>query len=204
MPGPNTLPRFGVRINGAPQGPILQPKIQYRFRLLFLNLGGGGVNSVGLTLNINQCSKPKISYEPTEVHSYNSRAYFAGKHTWEAVNFTVRDNITHDAVALIDRQIQMQVDTYAQTSLAAAADYKFGMLIQSMDGGNVVVLDTWELQGCFFTNVDYGEYNYSSSESVNISATVRYDNALHYVGEFGPRLMADPGAQGISLGGVTL
>ena len=63
------------------------------------------------------------------------------------------------------------------------------MLIEALDGGNnvnlagdpAIVLDSWTLAGCFLQNVQYGENNYSTSDVVNITMQIRYDNADHEV-----------------------
>jgi len=70
----------------------------------------------------------------------------------------------------------------------AGANYKFAMRIEALDGGNnvninqgdvPVVLDEWDLAGCFLQNVQYGENNYATSDVVNITMQIRYDNADH-------------------------
>jgi hypothetical protein len=51
-----------------------------------------------------------------------------------------------------------------------------------LDGGNgtsdPTVLETWELYGCFLTNVNYNDADYSSNDAMTITVSVRYDNAL--------------------------
>jgi hypothetical protein len=41
-------------------------------------------------------------------------------------------------------------------------------------------LDTYELAGCFITNVSYGDLNYGQSDQITMSITVQYDNAEIY------------------------
>ena len=48
-------------------------------------------------------------------------------------------------------------------------------------GDTPIVLDSWTLAGCFLQNVQYGENNYSTSDVVNITMQIRYDNADHVV-----------------------
>ena len=40
------------------------------------------------------------------------------------------------------------------------------------------VLETWELYGCFLTNVDYGSLNYANNDAVQVALTIQYDNAI--------------------------
>ncbi len=75
-------------------------------------------------------------------------------------------------------QQQKQMNHFQQTSPLAGSNYKFDMKIETMDGtGSDGVIETWNLEGCFLEQVNYGEFNYANSEVVNIQMTVRYDNA---------------------------
>jgi hypothetical protein len=69
-----------------------------------------------------------------------------------------------------------------QASAASGIDYKFTTKFEVLDGGNGVaqpnVLETWELYGCYLTNVDYGDANYGESAPMTIGMTIRYDNAV--------------------------
>ena len=56
-------------------------------------------------------------------------------------------------------------------------NYKFQMLIDTLDGGDDTVLEEWTLEGCFLSDVKYDEFDYSSSEYMTISMTIRFDNA---------------------------
>jgi hypothetical protein len=51
-----------------------------------------------------------------------------------------------------------------------------------LDGGNGTqtpqVLETWELYGCYIQSANYNEVAYNSSEPVQITLTIRFDNAL--------------------------
>ena len=55
------------------------------------------------------------------------------------------------------------------------------------------VLETWEMYGCFIQSANYNQVAYNSSEPVNITLTLRFDNALQKpdgvgVGSVVPRL----------------
>lgn len=172
-----TLSKFGVPLGGGDgRGGLAQLKYKYRFRVRVINFGpiAGGLD---LTQQVQSVSKPKLSHEAVEVHSYNSKAYYAGKHTWEEVNLVVKDDATNSASRLVGHQMQKQLNHHEQTAFAAGINYKFVMLIETMDGGNDNVLETWTLEGCFLSNVDYMDLDYGDSQFQTISMTVRYDNA---------------------------
>ena len=69
-----------------------------------------------------------------------------------------------------------------QASAAAGQDYKFETNIQILDGGNgayaPVVLEEWQLYGCFLKSANYQTLNYATSEAVTIQLAMRYDNAV--------------------------
>ena len=174
-----TLDKFGISVTGSQgQGPLLQPRVKYRFRVLFLGFGGAGNSAPALTLNTNKCGLPKLSHEKVEVHSYNSRAYFAGRHEWEEIELDVRDTVDNSVTKAVGSQMQMQLDHYNQTGYRAGQDYKFTTMIQMLDGGHDTANVSWTLEGCFLTKVDYGDVDYSASEAMNIGLSIRYDNAI--------------------------
>jgi hypothetical protein len=69
-----------------------------------------------------------------------------------------------------------------QASAAAGIDYKFTTRCEVLDGGNgtstPVVLETWEIYGCYLKGVNYNDLNYGTSEAVTITMTMAFDNAL--------------------------
>jgi hypothetical protein len=117
------------------------------------------------------------------MHRYNSTAYVAGKHTFEPISLTVEDDITGLASGAIQGQLETQQrliggdlpgEWLAQA--ATGSDYKFGTILEALDGGEGVV-ERWKLEGCFIASVDYGDMDYSDSTAATISLQLRYDHA---------------------------
>lgn len=172
-----TLSKFGVPLGGgAGRGGLTQLKYKYRYRVRVINFGpiAGGLE---LTQQVQSVTKPKLTHEAVPVHSYNSTAYYAGKHTWEEVTLVVKDDATNAVSRLVGHQMQKQLNHFEQTAFASGINYKFVMLVETMDGGNDNVLESWTLEGCFLGNVDYGDLDYGVSDFQTISMTIRYDNA---------------------------
>jgi hypothetical protein len=66
-------------------------------------------------------------------------------------------------------------------SFHAYAAYAIGNIFQcwTEDGAHEPnVLETWEVYGCYLSNVNYGDLNYGSSEPVTVAMTLRFDNAV--------------------------
>lgn len=165
---------------GNNQG-LLMPKLQYRFRLLFLNFGGE-TEGFELTKQVIDCSRPNVSFAKISLPVYNSTVYMAGKHTWQTMSINIRDDAAGNVSRLVGYQLQKQLDFYEQASAASGQDYKFELNLQILDGGNgsivPTVLETWELYGCYLEGVNYNTVNYGTSEDVRIALTVQFDNAV--------------------------
>jgi hypothetical protein len=166
---------------GGNQG-MLMPKLQYRFRVNFLNFGVDAVNGLQLTKQVIDCSRPNLTFTEITIPVYNSTLYLAGKHSWAPFTVNVRDDATGSVSKAVGQQLQKQLDFVEQASAATGQDYKFQVNLEILDGGNgasvPAVLETWELYGCFLQVANYNALNYATNEVVTIAMTIRFDNAV--------------------------
>jgi hypothetical protein len=160
---------------------LLMPKLKYRFRVMFENFGVQTPRTE-LTKQVIDFTRPSVTFDEIPIEIYNSRLYVAGKHTWEPLTVNLRDDASGQVSRLVGEQLQKQLDFMEQASAASGIDYKFVTKCEILDGGNGLstptVLETWEIYGCFLTNVNYQDLNYGSSEAVTISMSIRFDNAV--------------------------
>lgn len=190
-----TINDFGIP--GVGSG-ILHPKHKNRWRVTFANMGGGA-DSQPVSMQAVTATRPKLSFEEMELHRYNSRAWVAGKHSWEPMALTIEDDITSTASTVIQAQLQKQqwlIGAEGQW-LAAAGEgslYKFVTYLDMMDGNDQVV-EKWTVEGCFIQAADYGDLDYSASDKVNIALTIRFDHARQTLGGYTQ-------GQGIATGGA--
>ena len=165
---------------GGNQG-LLMPKLQFRFRVNFLNFGTGGA-TLEMTKQVIDCSRPQVQFQEITLPIYNSTMYLAGKAQWQTMSINIRDDASGSVSKLVGQQLQKQMDFVEQASAATGQDYKFETNIEILDGGNgtaaPVVLETWELYGCFVQTANYNTLNYGTNEVVTISLTLRFDNAI--------------------------
>jgi len=173
------LSKFNVP--GGTQGVLVQPKLSYRFRVLLNNFGNG--DTLELTSQVVSVSRPNLTHDDITIDVYNSRIFLAGKHTWDPLTITVKDDVTGKVAQAIASQLQKQVDHTNQASATSGFGYKFGIVITNLDGGNGTEqpLDSWEVVGAYIQNVQYGENNYSTSDPLNITLAIKFDNANHNV-----------------------
>ena len=183
-----TVPNgFATDQSPTDQG-LLMPKLKYRFRVQLQNFGIDA-DTLELTRQVIDFTRPSVSFEEIEVPIYNSRVYLAGKHSWEALTLNVRDDASNSVARLVGQQLQKQLDFFEQASAASGIDYKFKTVCEILDGGNgaiaPVVLETWEILGCYLSAANYNDLNYGTSEAVTIALTIRFDNAIQTSGGIG-------------------
>jgi len=180
----SSLTRFTVPLGGdqsaSTQG-LLMPKLKFRFRVSFENFGVSNPKTE-LTKQVMTFARPQLTFDPVEIPVYNSRVYIAGRPTWNAVTTSLRDDAGGNVTRLVGEQLQKQFDFMEQASASSGIDYKFITKLEMLDGanGNIepVVLETWELYGCFLTDVNYNDADYGSNDPMTITMSIRYDNAI--------------------------
>lgn len=164
-------------------GEILQPKLKNRFRVTFLGFGLDP-SSIPMTIQVITVDRPKLNFEEVTLDRYNSRAYIAGKHSFEPINMTLEDDIGGQVTRLIQQQIERQQKLIGlnganrMPTAYAGEVYKFSFVIEMLDGDDVV-LERWIVQSAYLANIDYGDLDYSSgAETVKITLQIRFDHAV--------------------------
>ena len=165
----------------SPNQGLLMPKLKYRFRVVFENFGVSTPRTE-LTKQVMDFTRPTVSFEAIDLPIYNSTIKLAGKYSWGDLTCQVRDDAGGNVSKLVGEQLQKQLDFMEQSSAASGIDYKFLTRFDVLDGGNganaPIALETWEIYGCYLSEVNYNNMDYGASEAVTISMTVRFDNAI--------------------------
>jgi len=159
---------------------LLMPKLSYRFRVIFENFGVSTPRTE-LTKQVIDFKRPTMNFDDITIPIYNSELKLAGKYHWADVTCNLRDDASGAVSRLVGEQLQKQMDFLEMASAASGIDYKFTTRFEVLDGGNgaaePVVLENWELYGCYLKSADYGQAAYNTSEPMKITMTIRYDNA---------------------------
>jgi len=183
-----SLSKFTVPLanNQSPdtQG-LLMPKLKYRFRATFVNFGVTN-GTTELTKQVQDIKRPNVNFNPITIDVYNSKIFLQGKPEWQETTVTLRDDSSGAVSKLVGEQIQKQFDFMEQASAPSGINYKFTLEFEMLDGGNGAVtpniLEAWQLDGCFLSQVDYGEMAYNSNDPALISLNIKFDNAVQTVG----------------------
>lgn len=171
------LTTLGVPDNTGNTTTIM-PKLQYRFRVTFI---GSGFSSTP-TRSVVSAARPTLTHEAITLEAYNSKIYLAGKHTWGDINIVLRDDVDSAVMKEINQQLNRQVDHANQSSARSGSGYKFTVKVETLDGASPTpgVLDTYELSGCYISQVTYGDLNYGTNDQITMTVTLKYDNAEIY------------------------
>ena len=180
----STLSKLTVPLDSnasASNQGLLMPKLAYSFRVSLENFGVSSPTTE-LTKQVMDITRPNVSFDQMTVDIYNSRVYLAGKHTWEPITITLREDVSNNVQKFLGEQLQKQLDFFEMSSAASGSDYKFVTRMEILDGGNganaPTVLETFELYGCYVESANYNTLNYAESAPVTVTLTVRYDNAI--------------------------
>ena len=160
---------------------MLMPKLKYRFRVIFENFGVSTPRTE-LTKQVMDFKRPVVTFDPIVIPIYNSELKLSGKPHWTDVTCTLRDDASGAVSKLVGEQVQKQMDFLEMASAASGIDYKFTTRFEVLDGGNgayePIALETWEIYGCYLSEVNYGDMNYGTSEPATIAMTIKFDNAI--------------------------
>jgi hypothetical protein len=169
-----------------PNQGLLMPKLKYRFRVIFENFGVSTPRTE-LTKQVMDFTRPQVDFADIDVPIYNSTIKLAGKYSWQDITCNIRDDAGGNVSRLVGEQLQKQLDFMEMASAAAGIDYKFLTRFEVLDGGNgvaePVVLENWEIYGCYLKSVNYNNMDYSESAVASISMTIRFDNANQTPGQ---------------------
>ena len=167
---------------------VLMPKLKYRFRVIFENFGAAqnAAPVTELTKQVIDFTRPTVTFAQIDLPIYNSTIKMAGKHSWGDVTCNLRDDAGANVQKLVGEQLQKQLDFMEMASASAGIDYKFITRFEVLDGGNgavqPIVLESWELYGCYLKEVNYGDANYGSSEAMTVALGITFDNANQVIG----------------------
>ena len=182
-----TLQNISVPTEGAgSNSSLLMPKLQYRFRVLLDSFGttGGPDGTREISRQVVDVTRPNVSFEQMTIDAYNSRTYLAGKHTWEPITLTLREDANNNVQKVVGQQLQKQFDFFEQSSAVSSGTYKFQTSIEVLDGGNgangAAVIDRFRLVGCYIESANYNTLAYATNEAVTTSLAIRYDNAIQF------------------------
>ena len=125
---------------------------------------------------IKTAGSPSISFEEVELNHMNVKRYVKGKATWEAVEFTMYDPVVPSAAQAVMEWVRLSHESV--TGRDGYSDfYKKDVNIKVL-GPVGDVVEQWTLKGSWIQAANFNDLDFSSSDSAEISVTLRYDYAI--------------------------
>tara|TARA_X000001382_G_scaffold109942_1_gene86302 strand:+ start:9188 stop:9676 length:489 start_codon:yes stop_codon:yes gene_type:complete len=144
-----------------------EPKLKNRY---VMNLNGLPAYLV------KTMARPSITFEEVELHHINVKRYVHGKATWEPIEITLYDPVVPSAAQGVMEWIRLHHESV--TGRDGYSDfYKKDIDFQVL-GPVGDVVEEWKLKGAFIQAANFNDLDYSSSDPVDISLTLRYDYAI--------------------------
>ena len=172
------------------QDPSLEPKRQFKF---ILSIPGGLNAPQGIKqFLIKKVKKPSWNTTETEHKFLNHSFWYPGRTQWDPIDVTVVDTVDPSANATQQIMHILEESGYSLptepgasagagwntvSKAKAIADGLGKVTIKTIDASGAIV-EEWNLNNAWVQKADFGEYSYDTEELVEVTMTLRYDNAF--------------------------
>ena len=159
---------------------VFKRKFRYTFEVQ--NICGGG--SFVPAAFVKTAARPKLAIDETEINFLNAKMFIPGKATWDAITVTYIDAVNSTNVSLFAPLWSWLASVYnfqepVELPMGSIRrDYAATGIIGMYDGCGTL-LETWQLNNLWPTEIDFGELDYSSSDEATISLTLRYSDVIY-------------------------
>ncbi len=175
---------MGIGVVGLPD-----VKFKRKFRWTFEILGFcANEKNVVPEHFVTVASRPNLSIEETEINFLNAKTWIPGKASWETISVTYLD-VAHSEQRALWNWMATVYDFTDPVGLKQGERIDWNATgVLSMWDGCGSLLETWELQRVFPTEINFGDLDYTSSDIATIELTLRYSDVKYrsYCPDFQP------------------
>ena len=144
-----------------------EPKLQNRFIMEI-----DGIPS----FMVRSANRPKIESEVVELDHINLKRKIKGKSNWTDITITLYDPIVPSGAQSVMEWIRTSHESI--TGRDGYADfYKKNIDFYAL-GPVGDKVEQWKLVGAFISNAEFGDFNWNTSDPVEITLTITYDYAI--------------------------
>ena len=144
-----------------------EPKLKNRFILDIDGLPAYVIKASG---------RPQITFEEVELRHMNVSRYVHGKGTWQPITMTLYDPIVPSASQAVMEWIRLSHESV--TGRDGYSDFYKKNITFNLVGPVGDVVEEWELVGAYIQSANFGDLDFSASEPVEITLTLKYDYAV--------------------------
>lgn len=143
-----------------------EPKRKFRW---FLQIDGIDA------FTLKTAARPQATFEETMIDFINAKRWIAGKMTWNPISVVMYDPIAPSAAQKIMDWVRLNYE-YLTGRMGYATFYKKDITLKLLDPQGTVV-ELWDLTGAWPQDINWGDLDYASSDNVEITYAIRFDNA---------------------------
>ena len=124
---------------------------------------------------LKTAARPSLTFDEVVIDYVNTKRYVAGKQTWNPIAVTTHDPIAPSAAQKVMDWIRINFEPLTGR-MGYAKYYKKNIVLKLLDPQGTVV-EYWDITGAWPQDANFGDLDYATSDNVEISFTLRYDNA---------------------------
>ena len=144
-----------------------EPKLKNRF---IMNIDG-----IPAYL-IKTANRPQITFDEVTLEHMNVTRYVKGKGRWQTLQCTLYDPIVPSAAQAVMEWIRLGHESV--TGRDGYSDFYKKDVTFHVLGPVGDVVEEWTLKGCYIQDAQFGDLDFSSSDPVEVTLTLRYDYAI--------------------------
>ena len=144
-----------------------EPKLKNRFIMQI-----DGINAY----LIKTMNRPQIDSDEVILEHMNVTRYVKGKSRWQPLEITLYDPIVPSASQQVIEWIRLHHESV--TGRDGYSDFYKKNITFNLVGPVGDIVEEWELVGAYIATANFGELDFTASEPVDITLTLRYDYAV--------------------------
>ena len=144
-----------------------EPKLKNRFIMEI-----GGIPA----FTIKTAQRPQITFEKVELEHMNITRNVKGKGKWQDMNITLYDPIVPSAAASVMEWVRLHHES--ATGRDGYQDFYKKNVNFKVLGPVGDIIEKWTLYGTYIQDAAFGDLDFSDSNPVEITLTLRYDYAI--------------------------
>ena len=125
---------------------------------------------------IKTAAKPSLNINKVVIDYMNIKRYVAGKTEWQEIEITLYHPVVPSAAQSVMEWVRLSHESV--TGRDGYSDFYKKEVTFNVLGPVGDVVEEWTLKGAFIQDATFGDLDFSSSDPVDITLTLRYDYAV--------------------------
>jgi len=125
---------------------------------------------------IKTANRPQITFEEVELNHLNIKRFVKGKGAWQTLQVTLYDPVVPSAAQAVMEWVRLSHESV--TGRDGYSDFYKKDITFNILGPVGDKIEEWTLKGTWIQDAQFGDMDFSASEPVEITLTLRYDYAI--------------------------